>query len=64
MKTNIKNLLLGLIAGASSMLAFLCLLGWQYEINHPVSEEVIVVDSVPSDTAIHLGTIEGNAIRK
>ena len=46
------------------MLAFLCLLGWQYEINHPVSEEVIVVDSVPSDTAIHLGTIEGNAIRK
>lgn len=64
MNKSIKSLLLGIGIGALGMLACVCLLGWQYEMSHPASEEIIVVDSIPTDTAVYLGTHGGNTIRK
>ena len=64
MSKNIKYFLLGVIIGALCMLILVCILGWQYEISHPISEEIIVVDSIPTDTAVYLGTFDGNTVRK
>ena len=64
MNKNIKSLLLGTVIGALGMLACVCLLGWQYEIKHPALEEIIVVDSIPTDTVIYLGTRNGNINRE
>ena len=64
MNKNVKSLLLGIIIGALGMLVCVCLLGWQYEMNHSAPEEIVVVDSIPIDTAIYLGTHGGNTIRK
>lgn len=45
-----KGFIIGIFTGAIIMLMLVCLLGWWYTINHPIDEEIIIVDSIPSDT--------------